>query len=133
MSDDPRDLYDNYHDPFQVNYQYGNFGYEPSPYMSFTDCLRGSATDYNSLAGAFGLSPSYSEVLSPADGNPTPVFDARETGVPGSESNNNLAAPNSSISSSSTEAGAEEDSCKSKRVLVQVREGEEGRKSSAKQ
>ncbi|OWM72704.1 WRKY transcription factor 28-like [Punica granatum] len=127
MSNEPRDLYNNYDDPFQVNYQYGNFGSEPSPYLSFTDCLRGS-TDYNSLARAFGISPSSSEVVSPVDGNPRPVFDAGEIRGPGSESNNNPATPNSSISSSSTEAGAEEDSSKSKRE-VQAKDGEGGESS----
>ncbi|KAK4800318.1 hypothetical protein SAY86_020805 [Trapa natans] len=121
MSDEPRDLYNNCHNP----YQYGNLGYDPSSYMSFTDCLRGPTVDYESLARAFGLSPDSSDLISLPTGNPTSVFDARERGGPTSECNNDPAAPNSTISSSYTEAGAEEDSCKSKPRESQTREESE--------
>lgn len=135
MSDEARDLY--YHDPFHDDRHgiIGNTGFSfsaindskadssmraaPSPpnlqgfdppYMSFTDCLNGSL-DYNSLTTAFGLSPSSSEAFSPVEGNHKPVANLGDLGASGEIAG----TPNSSISSSSTEAGAEEDSSKSKK------------------
>lgn len=64
--------------------------------MNYTDCFHG-LMDYNSLEKAFtGLSPSSSEVFSSVEGSQKQVGD--------------ILIPNSPISSSSTEAGAEEDS-----------------------
>lgn len=68
---------------------------DPSSYMSFTD--------YNSLANAFGLSPSSSEVFSIGDLGG------------GGNNNENPVTPNSSVSFSSSEAGGEEDSGKTKK------------------
>lgn len=69
--------------------------FDPSQ-MNFTDCFHG-LMDYNSLEKAFtGMSPSSSEVFSSVEGNQKQVKD--------------LLIPNSSISSSSAEAGGEEDS-----------------------
>lgn len=72
--------------------------------VNFSDCLNG-LVDYNSLEKAFGMSPSSSEVFSSVEGNQKLVSPEGE----------NLATANSSISSSSTEAGAEEDSGKIKK------------------
>ncbi|KAK7834728.1 WRKY transcription factor 28 [Quercus suber] len=144
MSDEPRDLY--YHDLFQDNQHlasgtgmynqkpptiagssaYNSQGFDPS-YMSFTECLQGPM-DYNSLASAFGLSPSSSEVFSSVEGNPKPI-DVGDLG--GGGGNENLVTQNSSISSSSTEAGVEEDSDKSKKD-GQPKESEDGGESSKK-
>nr|QWQ79163.1 ZaWRKY42 [Zanthoxylum armatum] len=77
----------------------------PSSQMNFTDCLHG-LMDYNSLEKAFAMSPSSSEVFSSIEGNHN-----KQVGD---------LIPNSSISSSSTEAGAEEDSGKSTKKDVQV-------------
>lgn len=77
--------------------------FDPS-YLSFTEFLHGSA-DHNSLSTAYGLSPKSSVVKE----EEKPVVEA----VGGGET---PATPNSSISSSSTEAPAgEEDSNKGKK------------------
>lgn len=145
MSDEPKDLY--YHDLFQDNQHLGSgtgstynqkppsvaagspafnsHGFDPS-YMSFTECLQGPM-DYNSLVSAFGLSPaSSSEAFSSIENNPKPI----EVGDLGGSSEI-LVTPNSSISSSSTELGAEEDSGKSKKDR-QPKESEDGGESSKK-
>ncbi|GMY37859.1 probable WRKY transcription factor 28 [Fagus crenata] len=145
MSDEPRDLY--YHDLFQGNQHlasgagmynqkpptiagssgYNSQGFDPS-YVSFTECLQGPM-DYNSLASAFGLSPSSSEVFSSVEGNPKPMEVGELGGGTGSDI---LVTQNSSISSSSTEAGAEEDSGKSKKDRQPKEEdgGESSKKGS---
>ncbi|XP_015957478.1 WRKY transcription factor 28 isoform X1 [Arachis duranensis] len=89
--------------------------FDPSSYMSFTECLQGGM-DYNSLATSFGLSPSSSEVFSSIEGNNNnqkPEGDVLGTGGGGGGGSETLATLNSSISSSSSEAGGEEDSGKS--------------------
>ncbi|KAK7399764.1 hypothetical protein VNO78_10953 [Psophocarpus tetragonolobus] len=97
---------------------YDSQAFDPS-YMSFTECLQGGM-DYNSLATSFGLSPSSSEVFSSVEGNQKPP----EGDVAGGSET--LATLNSSISSSSSEAGAEEDSGKSKKDRqVKTEEGGE--------
>ncbi|KAF2282827.1 hypothetical protein GH714_043118 [Hevea brasiliensis] len=87
-------------------------GFDPSSYMSFTECLHGSM-DYNSLAKAFGMSPSSSEPFSSIEGNPKPV-EVGDLGG-GGNSTENPVTPNSSVSFSSSEAGGEEDSGKVKK------------------
>ena len=135
MSDEPRDLY--YHNPFHEDHRSGIIGNStgfsfspindsrahdssmtaaPSPhnfdpsYMSFTDCLNGSL-DFNSLTTTFGLSPSSPEAFSPVEANHKPVGNPGDLGGTGETTG----TPNSSISSYSSEAGAEEDSSKSKK------------------
>ncbi|KAJ7968874.1 WRKY transcription factor [Quillaja saponaria] len=136
MSDEGQDLY--YHDQFQdknmIMYkQFSSANYnssqvfDPSSYMSFTECLQGSSNmDYNSLANVFGLSPSSSEVFSSVEGNhQNPVADQ----VGGGETL--VSTQNSSVSSSSNSeaAGAEEDSEKSKKdSLIQAEDGGESSK-----
>nr|QQV37190.1 WRKY transcription factor [Boehmeria nivea] len=90
----------------------------PSSYMSFTECLQGSM-DYNSLSGSvFGLSPSSSEVFSSIENNQKPLDHHQypnHLGANSPSSDQNPVTPNDhshSMSSSSTEAGAEEDSKK---------------------
>lgn len=100
--------------------------FDPSSYMSFTECLQGDM-NYNSLATSFGLSPSSSEVFSSVEGNQKPA----EGGDVGGGGGETLATLNSSISSSSSEAGAEEDSGKSKKDN-QVKGEEGGRETSKK-
>ncbi|XP_021293950.1 probable WRKY transcription factor 71 [Herrania umbratica] len=99
---------------------------DPS-YMSFTDCLH-SSMDYCSLEKAFGLSPSSSEVFSSVEGNQTKQAGAGDLGGNTSEV---MTTPNSSISSSSSEAGCEEDSDKSKKDR-QPKGSEDGGESSKK-
>lgn len=132
MSDELKDLY--CHDPFQDDQDpngtacmqnqklppisgssaFNLQGFDPS-YMSFTECLQGgTAMDYNSFASAFGLSPSSSEVYSSVEGNQKQLDLGDQLG--GSISHENqVTTPNSSVSYSSTEAGAEEDSEKGKK------------------
>ncbi|KAE9461987.1 hypothetical protein C3L33_06094, partial [Rhododendron williamsianum] len=121
MSDEARDFY--YHTPFHEDHRYGTSAtgfsfslnnsplslsipnssspdyepqaFDPCSYMSFTESLNGSS-DYNTLARAFGLSPSSPEPLSGVKIEQSPVVDA------GSET---AVTPNSSPSSSSNEAG----------------------------
>lgn len=99
------------------------------PYMSFTECLHGSA-DYNTLARAFGLSsaPSSEAFSAVKDEKKLAAVDAGDQ-LLGSET---PATPNSSISSSSTEAGAgDEDSSKGKKDRQQ-KESDEGTGESSK-
>ncbi|XP_031284537.1 WRKY transcription factor 71-like [Pistacia vera] len=90
--------------------------------LNFADCLNG-LVDYNSLEKAFGMSPSSSEVFSSVEGN--------QKLVGPEDLGENLATPNSSISSSSTEAGAEEDSGKSKKD-AQPKGSDDGGETSKK-
>lgn len=156
MSDEPKELYyqnfnqqgtegSMYCDQKQLfsslsaAYDSSQLAFDPSSYMSFTECLQGGGggMDYNSLiATSFGLSPSSSEVFSSVEGNhhhhhhhqKTPaeaeaeaeageedhnMGDGGTTGGGGAAGSETLL--NSSISSSSTEAGAEEDSGKRKK------------------
>ncbi|XP_020232986.1 WRKY transcription factor 28 [Cajanus cajan] len=110
---------------------YESQAFDPS-YLSFTECLQGGM-DYNSLATSFGLSPSSSEVFSSVEGNQkvaaTEGGDVGRGG--GSGASETLATLNSSISSSSSEAGAEEDSGKSKKDR-QVKAEDQGGENSNK-
>nr|USN24518.1 WRKY transcription factor [Panax notoginseng] len=115
-----RDLY--YHDPFHDHHQFLTTNsssiapHLPSPYMTFTECLNGS-TDYNTLATAFGLSPPSSEpFLSTPKDDQKPKMDAGDTPV----------TPNSSVFSSSTEAGDDEESNNSKKDKQSKGTGEDG-------
>lgn len=91
-------------------------------HLNFADCLNG-LVDYNSLEKAFGMSPSSSEVFSSVEGN--------QKLVGPEDLGENLPTPNSSISSSSTEAGAEEDSGKSKKD-AQPKGSDDGGEASKK-
>ncbi|XP_058101129.1 WRKY transcription factor 71-like [Magnolia sinica] len=102
-------------------------GFGPSPpYMSFTDCLNDSV-DYSMLSRAFDLSHSSSEVF-------------RDSGVTTNDSvdsagpNGNPATPNSSVSSSSTEAAGDDDSvrCKKDQQLKGCEDGMERSKKVTK-
>ncbi|PIA41492.1 hypothetical protein AQUCO_02200127v1 [Aquilegia coerulea] len=92
--------------------EYQQHGFDPMN-MSFTDYLQGSM-DYGALERAFDLSRSSSEVFSSIDGS-----GGQNTGggVGETVGSGDISAvtPNSSISSSSTEAAGEEDSGKSKK------------------
>ncbi|XP_015867035.3 WRKY transcription factor 71 isoform X1 [Ziziphus jujuba] len=156
MSDELKDLY---YDPFQDDGQnqklvnippisgsssmgagYNNNNlqgfdqYPPSSYTSFTDCLQGaagSAMDYNSIAMAFGLSPSSSEVFSSIEGNNNQKqFDLGDH-LSGA-SHENPVTPNSSVSYSSTEAGLEEDSEKSNKDSNQQKGSDDGGSDNSK-
>lgn len=102
--------------------------FDPSSYMSLTDCLHTSSSmDYGSLEKAFGLSSSSS-----FEGN-------RKTGDLGGSSSEILTTtvttPNSSVisSSNSSEAGIEEDSDKIKKEDQQPpKDSEDGGESSKK-
>ncbi|XP_034922496.1 WRKY transcription factor 28 [Populus alba] len=141
MSNEHRDLY--CHTPFQEDhlgveplsvldsstYDSPGQGFDPSPYMSFSECLHGSL-DFNSLAKAFGLSPSSSEVFSSIEGNSK----AMEAGVLGWGNNTDQipATPNSSLSFSSSEAGGDEDSGKTKKETQPSRPEDGGECSDKK-
>nr|WRI02164.1 WRKY transcription factor 71 [Paeonia ostii] len=123
MSDEPRELYyhDNQHGIGPTDFSFSNYNsflddYSNVPsfasssphnlndplYMSLTECLHGSM-DYDLLSKAFGLSPSSSEVFSSSNYH-------KQVHVGGEIP----ASPNFSVSSSSSEAGVEEDSNKNK-------------------
>ncbi|KAF8391123.1 hypothetical protein HHK36_023424 [Tetracentron sinense] len=151
MSDEVRDLYHHgsFHDdrrsiadtsfPFfndhpSMNYHTGHgvgdssvhnlHGFDPA-YMSFTECLHGSM-DYSTLERSFNLSCSSSEVICSVDGG------GKTGGVGESSGTGDIpVTPNTSISSSSTEACAEEDSGKSKKDR-QPKGSEDGVESSKK-
>ncbi|KAF9587839.1 hypothetical protein IFM89_006093 [Coptis chinensis] len=101
-------------------------GFDPMN-MSFTDYLQGSV-DYGALERALDLSRSSSEVFSSIDGTGQNTGGAIETVGSGDIS----ATPNSSISSSSTEAAGEEDSGKSKKNRQQKAGCEDGNEMSKK-
>jgi hypothetical protein len=153
MSDEHRDHHVYYHDLFHDNQKpasniisgssaYNLQGFDPSSYISFTESLQ-APMDYNSLASAFGLSPSSSEVFSSIESNPNYKPTTVEVGDLGGGGGGDgggggggsdipvVSTPNSSISSSSTEIGAEEDSGKSKKDR-QSKEVEDGGESSKK-
>ncbi|PIN23437.1 hypothetical protein CDL12_03844 [Handroanthus impetiginosus] len=77
--------------------------FDPSPHLSFSEILHGEYN--NALSDAFGLSPSTSEAFSFVKEEQVPVMEA----VGGGET---PATPNSSISTSSTEAAAGGEDCK---------------------
>ncbi|KAJ8761915.1 hypothetical protein K2173_006517 [Erythroxylum novogranatense] len=113
-------------------------GFDPSPYMSFTECLHGSV-DYNLLSKSFPLSPSSSEVFSSIEGKQNPLKVGELGGgsgdgdVGGNIDNNAPATPNSSVSSSSSEAGGEANSGKNKKENDQAKDqSEDGGESSKK-
>lgn len=125
MSDEPKDLY--YHYLFQDNQHlesgtssynekmppYNNYSQgsnDFSNYMSFNDQFLQRPVVYNSMASAFGLPASSSQVFASVESNLKPM----EVGDLGGGSGTNvLVTANSSMSSSSTEAGAKEYSDKS--------------------
>ena len=152
MSDEHRDHHVYYHDLFHDNQKpasniisgssaYNLQGFDPSSYISFTESLQ-APMDYNSLASAFGLSPSSSEVFSSIESNPNykpTTVEVGDLGGGGGDGGSGgggsdipvVSTPNSSISSSSTEIGAEEDSGKSKKDRPS-KEVEDGGESSKK-
>ena len=133
MSESKKDLY--HHDPFyynqhEINQSSSSFpffndnpsvythpqnlqGFDPS-YMTFTDCLHGSM-DYNTLSKAFDMSctsPSghHRHQISQIDTNLKKPSVGESAGT-----SENPSTPNSTVSSSSNEAGGEEESVKSKK------------------
>lgn len=115
MSEQPtRDAY--FHDPF----------HDPSSFLSFTEYLQGSTTtDYDTLATAFGLSPSTRQTFFTTTTN-SDQKPKTETG------DQTPVTPNSSVFSSSTEgAGDDEDhgnnnSSKKDKQQLSKGTGEEG-------
>ncbi|KAL5997503.1 WRKY Transcription Factor [Asimina triloba] len=102
-------------------------GFNPSTtYMSFTDCLNDSV-DYGMLSRAFDPSNSSPDVFGAADSGVT----ANELVESAGPSGGNPTTPNSSVSSSSTEAANEEDSSKCKKD-EQVKGSEDGTERSKK-
>nr|URH10319.1 WRKY14 [Phoebe bournei] len=79
-------------------------GFDPLQYISFTDCLQ-SPMDYSTISKAFDLSCSSSEVIGLGDGGGGAANESTESRGRGTVP----ATPNSSVSSSSTEAVGEED------------------------
>ncbi|KAF8410993.1 hypothetical protein HHK36_003532 [Tetracentron sinense] len=150
MSDQTRDLY--LHDPFRKDGQISGIGdtgfpfysdnssmynhigssghdlhgFDPA-YMSFTEHLYGSM-DYNTQASPFGLSCTSSEVFFSVDGGQEVGGGVGESVVTGDHT---PVAANSSVSSSSTEVGGDEDSGKSKKDR-EPKVSEDGVESSKK-
>ncbi|KDP37931.1 hypothetical protein JCGZ_04574 [Jatropha curcas] len=144
MSDEHRDLY--YHAPYHEDHcdkpssiigsSSTSYGFDP--YMSFTECLQHGSMDYNSLAKAFGMSPSSSEVFSSVEGNNNNLKPVEIGGDFGGGGNNNTSTenpvtPNSSVSFSSSEAGGEEDSGKIKKEISPPKGSEESAECSKKE
>ncbi|XWS19801.1 hypothetical protein CRYUN_Cryun31cG0047600 [Craigia yunnanensis] len=136
-----RDFY--YHATFQNDhqqsvgetdmYRVSSTSADHPSYMSFTDCLHSTSTDYGSLEKAFGLSPSSSEVFSSVEGcNQTTKQQVGAGDLGGNNTSEVMTTPNSSISCSSSEAGCEEDSDKSKKDRQPKGSSEDGGESSKK-
>ncbi|KAF8413608.1 hypothetical protein HHK36_001600 [Tetracentron sinense] len=100
-------------------------GLDPA-YMSFTEYLHGSM-DYSTLARSFDLSCSSPEVLYSAEGTQKPCGVGESVGT-----GDIPVTPNSSVSSSSTEAGAEDDSGGKSKKERQPKGSEDGVESSKK-
>ncbi|KAK1299338.1 hypothetical protein QJS10_CPB14g00507 [Acorus calamus] len=101
-----------------------------SGYMSFTDCLRGSAADYGTLSRAFDMScsPSSEVLLPPVEKMKSPdMSESSHQGGGGGVGSTTtpVTTPNSSVSSSSTEAVNEEEEGRSRKDRA-VRGGEDG-------
>lgn len=112
--------------------QYHTASFEPMN-MSFTDYLQSSMgmVDYGSLETVLDLSRSSSEVFTPMDSAHNTTF-ASVGGENNTVGSGEISAtPNSSISSSSTEAIGEEDSGKSKKNRLE-KECEDGSEMSNK-
>ncbi|KAL3502920.1 hypothetical protein ACH5RR_037369 [Cinchona calisaya] len=109
--------------------------YDPS-YLSFTDCLQGSAADYNFLSGTFDMSCDSFPVCpvdnSSSDKNiiATSLGDAAAGGT--TNSAENPRTPNSSVSFSSNETGIEEESSKSNTADLRTKGSEDGDDKSKK-
>lgn len=111
------------HESHQLNCS--SHGFDPTSQMSFTACLHGS-TDYGLLARAFDLSCSSPEVLAAGESTGAGNEMLELSGHGG-----NSGTPNSSISSPSTEAAAEEDSGRSEKDQ-QIKGFEDGAERSKK-
>ncbi|CDP06161.1 unnamed protein product [Coffea canephora] len=110
--------------------------YDPTSYMSFTDCLQGTAADYNNLSGAFDMScnslPDQSVCPvdnSSSDKNTTSLGEAAAGAA--TTSAENPRTPVSSLSCSSNETGVEEESSKSNTTDLQTK-GSEDRDDKSK-
>nr|QGQ64042.1 WRKY transcription factor 19 [Santalum album] len=132
MSDEPREIYfrDSFYDDQQCGTGFSLFDHHvpltmgsasqsvqgfDSPYTSFTECLNGPG-DYNALGRAFGLSPpSSSDMYASTEAN-TKVAET----------------PNSSVSSSSSEAGGDDDCGKNKNAKGSEDGGESSNKRANK-
>ncbi|TXG47823.1 hypothetical protein EZV62_027117 [Acer yangbiense] len=134
MSSEPRDLYyrSQFYDDDHHHQQHGtgssaasqDHQFDPPQMGTFIDCLNGGFMDYNSLEKAFGMSPATSsEVFSSIEGNQKVIIGEGDLHL---GSDQNMVTQNSSISSSSTEAGAEEDSCKSTKKDGQLKGSDDG-------
>ncbi|XP_022892370.1 probable WRKY transcription factor 71 [Olea europaea var. sylvestris] len=115
-----------------ANSSFHNLQMLDPPYMSFTEILQG-ANDNNTLAGAFGWSrTSSSEAFSRVKDEPKSVGVGAGDSVGGNET---PATPNSSISSSSTEAVGNENSSKNQKenpVKEAMEDGEDNSKKEVK-
>ncbi|KAL5582574.1 hypothetical protein UlMin_015016 [Ulmus minor] len=116
-------MYNNNHPSSLLLPQQALQGFDPSSYMSYTDCLHGSM-DYNTLSKAFDMSCSSSEVISQIDDNYPKAAAAAAVGESAGTSEI-PSTPNSSISSSSNEAAGDEDSGKSKKEEKQAKGSED--------
>ncbi|XP_028753211.1 WRKY transcription factor 71-like [Neltuma alba] len=114
MSDELKELYDQGRSTMYSSSSYDSQAFDPSSYMSLTECLQIGAMDYNSLATSFGLS----EVLIPSsaeqEGKNTQKLSSEEVdcGTAGAGAETPPITQNSSLSSFSSEPGVEEDSSK---------------------
>ncbi|MCD9641659.1 Transcription factor, partial [Datura stramonium] len=133
----------NYDQPIYPNIQNQNQHHQFVPssnYMSLTECLHGSMDHYNTLSSAFAMSCSSPEVVCPhvhnqdstrknsASATAEPVLDS-----PLGETSVEIPpTPNSSISSTSNEAGGQEDSSKIKKHIQKKGGQEDGDDKSKK-
>nr|WLQ22451.1 WRKY11 [Anisodus acutangulus] len=131
----------NYDQPIPNNMQNPHHQFVPSSYMTLTECLHGSMDHYNTLSSAFGMSCSSSVVVYPhvdhqdstkkssVHATPEPVLDS-----PLGETSVEIPpTPNSSISSTSNEAGGDIDSSKMKKHMQEKGGQEEGDDKSKKE
>lgn len=119
----------NYNQPSLAQNLAGS-SYDPS-YMSFTDCLQGTAADYNTLSGTFDISCNLlSQSVCPAVDNSSSSKNTASLGDQAAAgtaatSAENPRTPNSSVSISSNETGVDEESSKSNTDNLQTKGSEE--------
>lgn len=105
------------------------------PYMSFTDCLQGTASDYNTLSGAFDMScNSLSESACQVDNSSSEIQNTCTRGAAAGTTTTTTSAenPNSSLSCSSNEARGEEEESSKSNTEMRTKGSEDGDDKSKK-
>lgn len=114
-------------------HQSSAYDHHPS-YMSFTDCLQGTASDYNTLSGAFDMScNSLSESACQVDNSSSEIQNTCTRGAAaGTTTTTSAENPNSSVSCSSNEARGEEEESSKSNTETRTKGSEDGDDKSKK-